>query len=59
MDPNAALAQLRQAIQDTEDYCCAECGQSAMDDVVTLFQGLDQWLSKGGFLPAEWGRRQS
>lgn len=43
MDPNEALAQLRNAFADS-DYLTAE----------ELFNALDEWLTKGGFLPDPW-----
>jgi hypothetical protein len=36
-----------------EDHFCATC----CDKVTRLFiliEGLDSWLTKGGFLPAKW-----
>lgn len=41
MDPNAALEALRLAVRSDEDSQAA-------------FEALDEWLSKGGFLPAAW-----
>lgn len=45
MDPTACLRELRQAIAVGEFKNAAE-----------LFLGLDEWLSGGGFLPAQWSR---
>ena len=47
MDPDTALAQIRELIND---------GDSADIALVHAFQGLDEWLSRGGFLPADWSR---
>lgn len=59
MDPNATLAEARQAVADvrahqddeTDDTVC-----SALDAirVAEAFEALDEWLSKGGFLPEAW-----
>jgi hypothetical protein len=43
MDPNAALANLRQAVEIGDTVAAT---QAAVD--------LDEWLSKGGFLPKGW-----
>lgn len=55
MDPDEALAQLR--------ALCAEYNQAVESDgtrptlalgIVDEFQALDDWLTNGGFLPADW-----
>lgn len=54
MDPNEALETIRSLYRD---HGPDEWGQLA--DAV---EALDDWLSKGGFLPAEWemkGNRKS
>jgi hypothetical protein len=43
MDPNAALALIR----DTG---------SSPEERLEAFEALDGWLSRGGFLPADWDR---
>lgn len=45
MDPDQALKDLREMIRDTEDL-----------DLIEQFEALDDWLAKGGFLPADWQR---
>jgi hypothetical protein len=44
MDPNEALKRLRKYASDTG----GEFGET--------FEGLDRWLSNGGFLPIDWTR---
>jgi len=46
MDPNETLKELRKLIkrEDPED----------IERICELFQSLDAWIAKGGFLPAEW-----
>jgi hypothetical protein len=51
MDPNEALAQLRIAITAlTTDPGDLE----AVEQAITAFDALDDWLSDGGYGPAEW-----
>lgn len=45
MDPEVALAALREWARTQ-----AEEGDSAVE----AFTALDEWLSRGGFLPADW-----
>lgn len=49
MDPNAVLAKIRAAVE--ESFTVSDC---SVDDIAEAFQALDEWLSKGGFLPAAW-----
>jgi hypothetical protein len=56
MDPDVALDELRELAEQLRDLG----PEQALDDLgdisrmVELFNGLDGWLSKGGFLPAAW-----
>ena len=56
MDPNACLAEIRQLI--AESYRLDKTDESlspiATDRLVELIEGLDQWISRGGFLPKQW-----
>jgi hypothetical protein len=58
MDPNAALDELRELARQLRD----PQPEQVLDDLedvgrmVELFEGLDTWLLKGGFLPDAWGR---
>ena len=53
MDPNAALEALRQLVKQvysgarTDPWLFAE-----------HFENLDEWLSKGGFLPEAWKKEE-
>lgn len=55
MDPNTALDSLRdlttKVIRGEVDAADRE---SVADQIAETFQGLDEWLSKGGFLPEQW-----
>ncbi len=70
MDPTAALnsirklceASIRTLDQEADDIgeLPAKVAQelcSSLSDLAETFQGLDSWLSKSGFLPADWARR--
>jgi hypothetical protein len=47
MDPNAALDNLRRAMADEDT---AEMSPEVYD----AFTALDNWITKGGFLPSDW-----
>ena len=61
MDPNAALANLRDATGlasaladgDPVDYTA----EQILADLAEAAEALDEWLSKGGFLPSAWAGR--
>jgi hypothetical protein len=55
MDPNAALAEIR-AILTNPSFGMAEAFRLA-----ELVDGLDDWLTHGGFMPTEWapGEKES
>jgi hypothetical protein len=57
MDPDAALAQIRELIIKQQTEC--ELSESDAADLVELIDGLDEWLTKGGFLPTEWNALRS
>jgi hypothetical protein len=50
MDPNATLQELREL---TEQERIGGDGSHA-ERICELFDALDGWISKGGFLPADW-----
>lgn len=66
MDPNESLEELRAAIAVFRPHAYAPVGDSstvlarliliaeAGADVVTAWDALDQWMSKGGFRPDDW-----
>lgn len=51
MDPNETLRRLRAAV-----YAIQTPGYSAVtrEDMAELFDALDEWLLRGGFLPDAW-----
>lgn len=53
MDPNATLEELRELYNEVQD---SEDPLDAALRFVELFDGLDNWLNMGGFLPHDWAR---
>jgi hypothetical protein len=53
MDPDAALVELRALIYKSAND---EADEWDHDRISELFQALDMWLMKGGFLPKDWAR---
>lgn len=52
VDPNETLRMLREASRDILN------GGEEWDghDVAEMFEALDGWITRGGFLPREWAR---
>lgn len=50
MDPNAALERIRDLVGAVERHGRADDGR----ELAEVVRGLDEWITKGGFLPAEW-----
>jgi hemerythrin len=58
MDPNETLKRIRELLTELED------GDEEMSDEMSClvsdlaehWDGLDAWLRKGGFLPADWAK---
>ena len=53
MDPNETLRRLRELSATPINNNMKEFGE-LIDNLVFNFEALDEWLSKGGFLPNEW-----
>ena len=57
MDPNAALRALRElsrsALEDADGFDSSDFS-TTMCALAENFQALDEWISKGGFLPEGW-----
>ena len=72
MDPEKALQALREAVRDMkyrEDAASNDPGHRAMRartfdhmdpilEFIKHFEALDEWLQKGGFLPADWNKNR-
>jgi len=66
MDPDEALRRCRQLAAETAamvDYSSklrTQASESRIieraNELADTFQGLDQWLTRGGFLPQPWRR---
>lgn len=58
MDPNESLRECRLRLmyvyEDIGDgFPCTDSAERLAD----AFRALDEWLSKGGFLPEDWSKR--
>jgi hypothetical protein len=55
MDPNAALSRIRELVEANNRVTDASRLDIA-DELAELIDGLDNWLSRGGFPPDAWDR---
>jgi hypothetical protein len=59
MDPNATLDELRDLIAKWQGAGSrGPWTEAQADRTIELAADLDKWISRGGFLPAEWMRAQ-
>ena len=58
MDPDNALTQIRELITKHQTSG-EEMSTSDAAELVLLVDNLDEWLTKGGFLPTEWNALRS
>lgn len=58
MDPNAALKNIREAVGElrNQDDDGVLDGTSQVGFLLESVEALDEWLTKGGFLPTAWQR---
>jgi hypothetical protein len=59
MDPDAALAELREfvaEVKEQRDYSVGEL-ENLLSYFAEHFEALDNWLTNGGFLPADWKKK--
>ena len=54
MDPNATLQQIRSLV--TIYFNGGKWPEPDATDLAQAIRDLDEWLSKGGFLPDAWAR---
>jgi hypothetical protein len=63
MDPDANLAELRRIIARARERADS-VGYDAVNDAIDLdrladlAEALDEWLSRGGFLPEAWSKHR-
>lgn len=59
MDPNACLEEIRELVSDifADDKSNIDSLRRG-DRLAELVEALDGWLSKGGFLPADWTTKE-
>ncbi|MFI6867593.1 hypothetical protein [Nocardia sp. NPDC050406] len=62
MDPNTALTRIRELIIEADALSASLCHDdsevhSILYDLTEAVEGLDRWISRGGFLPECWTRR--
>jgi hypothetical protein len=55
MDPNAALELIRRLVKES-DTCTDNQAPHLLEQLAVAVDGLDEWLSRGGFLPDPWQR---
>lgn len=53
MDPDAALAEIRTVVRNV-DTVPPEAAPGVLSELCDRIDGLDQWLTGGGFLPDPW-----
>jgi hypothetical protein len=59
MDPDAALAELREfvaEVKEQREYSVGEL-ETFLSSFAKHFEALDNWLKRGGFLPADWKKK--
>jgi len=55
MDPDQALKNARRAVAEMSSLAEGSVKHiNAAEDLRTAFEALDDWLTKGGFLPGPW-----
>ncbi len=56
MDPDAALAELRELLRSMASYEGKDAFYLAgvAEEANEKFNALDEWIKKGGFLPKDW-----
>lgn len=52
MDPNKTLNELRKVMAEIRRTPQSD----EADEAAELFQALDDWITRGGFLPKDWNK---
>lgn len=58
MDPTETLTKIRSALE-TMEHATGDRWEMAAEDAANGIAALDEWISKGGFLPTQWDRSAS
>lgn len=60
MDPNQTYEDLCRAMRamNVAFTSCEPVDTGDIDDAIELFDALDNWLRKGGFLPNAWTKHR-
>lgn len=62
MDPNEALKVIRRIVNACNDPDGRVFGaltpREWLEELAEHVDGLDEWLSKGGFLPSDWAAKR-
>jgi hypothetical protein len=59
MDPDANLEEQRRIVEALKGIdLSADDEMNEAERLVVLVESLDEWLSKGGFLPQAWQRHR-
>lgn len=51
MDPNVTLMNIRAILKTSETR---ELSEDVVQELIEHVEALDTWITRGGFLPAEW-----
>jgi hypothetical protein len=57
MDPNQALTDAREAAKVADEAAEGDSNDAEIDalrDALESYRALDEWLTRGGFLPTDW-----
>jgi len=54
MDPNEALRRIRAQAKRASEASTNETAAIIAEEALEAFADLDEWLSRGGFLPSSW-----
>ncbi len=54
MDPDVLLSELIAETAELDTIKWPDCDQTLFESIAEKFAALDEWLSKGGFLPERW-----
>ncbi len=54
MDPDACLSGIRSIVQHADDPDHPDTVEHRFDRLVDLIDGIDTWMSRGGYPPRHW-----